>query len=113
MSAQKWTRKGSPLSAELGPNTTPPAAGATLGPMPRPPTGAETLWLALLDGTSITVQLWVDATGAGAWVKVGAPIALLAFESAQVVVPSGVTIFPQVTAAAGNPTTLAAGTVSA
>jgi len=113
MSAQKWTRKGNPLAIEPNPNTTPPAAGSTLGPMPRPPTGTEMLWLALLDGTSLAVQLWVDVTGAGVWVKVGAPVALLARESAQVVVPSGVTIFPQVTAAAGNPTMLAAGTVSA
>lgn len=112
MSAQKWTRIGAPLAVDVSPNTTQPAEGSTLGPVPRPASGNESMWLALLDGTSITVQLWAEVSP-GVWVKTGSPIALLAFESAQAVVPSGVRIFAQVTAAAGNPTTLATGTVNA
>lgn len=113
MSAEKWTRKGSPLAVEATPVATPPADGATIGPVPRPPAGNETLWLALLDGTSISVQLWAEVAP-GVWVSVGAPIALAVHAaSVGIVVPSGVRLFPQVTAAAGAPTTLAAGTVSA
>lgn len=112
MSALKWERTGPTLAAEATPLVTPPTSAQLLGPMPRPSTGTETLWLALLDGTSITVQLWAEISP-GVWILVGAPIALAVHASAQVVVPSGVALFPQVTAAAGAPTRLGAGTVVA
>lgn len=111
MSAAKWVRTGATLAAEATPVVTPPAASIVFGPVPRPPTGTESVWIALLDGTSITVQVWCEVRP-GSWVKVGSPIALLVNESAQAVIPSGVPFFCQVTAAAGGPTTLATGTVS-
>jgi len=113
VSQAKWTRKEAALAAEASPNTTAPLATAVMGPLPRPPTGSDQLWIALADGTSCTVQLWAEVE-AGVWIAFGAPIALLAHAGAVVpAVPSGCSIFPQVTAAAGAPTTLIAGTVQA
>ena len=113
MSQQKWKRSGPTLAAEMSPNTTAPADATIFGPLPRPPTGTDALWLALLDGTSLTVQLWAEVEP-GVWASFGAPVALTVHAgSAALTVPSGCRIFAQVTAAAGAPTTLAAGTVYA
>lgn len=110
MSALKWERMGATLAAEPTPVATPPGSALLFGPVPRPATGTETLWIALLDGTSITVQVWAEVSP-GTWIFIGAPIALAVHASAQVIVPTGVPLFAQVTAAAGAPSHLAAGTV--
>jgi len=110
MSAMKWTRTGAPLAAEAAPSPTTPDADM-LGPVPRPSSSTESVWVALLDGTSATVQLWFECS-AGVWLAIGAPLALLVGAAQVVTVPSGVKIFPQVTAAAGNPTKIAAGTIT-
>jgi hypothetical protein len=110
VSALKWERSGPTLAAEPTPVATSPDPSLLFGPVPRPPTGTEAMWIALLNGTSITVQLWAEIS-TGVWILVGAPITLAVHASAQVTVPSGVPLFAQVTAAAGAPSHLGAGTV--
>jgi hypothetical protein len=104
---------GAPLAAAADPNGTAPGSLTTWTSPPHSGSADDSTAIVyeLVDGTSLTVQTWEWIQGTE-WAQLGAPVVLSAVhqQSAPVLVPKGgATIYAQVTAAAGAPTTLRAG----
>lgn len=101
------------VAVDADPNTTPPANDRIiLTPLAIGATGGPCLkaLVAVLDGTSATVSLWIrlKAKGTSRWVELLAAPLVVAADTVEIIenVPPSAEAFLQVTAAAGAPTIL-------
>lgn len=113
---------GSPIAADPDPNTTPPNEQRVVrvGQNKSVKGGVRTLFLYLIDGTSLDVTVWIKVVNAGvvSWFRFGSPIAVAKLVvSTATGIPAdaaaragsfGVVteVFLQVTNPVGNPTML-------